>query len=189
LGLASYLLTPIQRLGKYILILEKIKKELIKAKKPIEKVCAAIEVVRKVMRKGNDFIAMDSIKNSDIDLLMQGSFIMRAVFNVLKPRKFVSMVFLFENAIIFTEKISVSNNSLTEMGGSNEAKNVIPLKFLRKIRSKNVFPLVNSIRGHTVYLKQLYTLCPRIGFTRAKKIFFLRDCTLFGCLPRLFPRW
>jgi hypothetical protein len=113
LGLASYLLTPIQRLGKYILILEKIKKELIKAKKPIEKVCAAIEVVRKVMRKGNDFIAMDSIKNSDIDLLMQGSFIMRAVFNVLKPRKFVSMVFLFENAIIFTEKISKNLEQFT----------------------------------------------------------------------------
>jgi hypothetical protein len=31
---------------------------------------------------------------------------------------------------------------------SNEAKNVIPLKFLRKINF--FFPLVNSIRGHTV---------------------------------------
>jgi hypothetical protein len=30
-------------------------------------------------------------------------------------------------------------------------KNVIHLKFLRKIKNKNVFPLVNSIRGHTVY--------------------------------------
>jgi hypothetical protein len=37
------------------------------------------------------------------------------------------------------------------MGVSDEAKNVIPLMFLRKI--KNIFfsPLVNSIRGHTVY--------------------------------------
>jgi hypothetical protein len=33
------------------------------------------------------------------------------------------------------------------MGVSDEAKNVIPLKFLRKIKNKNVFPLVNSIRG------------------------------------------
>jgi hypothetical protein len=40
---------------------------------------------------------------------------------------------------------------ITEMGVSDEAKNVIPLKFLRKIKNKNVFPLVNSIRGHTVY--------------------------------------
>jgi hypothetical protein len=39
------------------------------------------------------------------------------------------------------------------MGVSDEAKNVIPLKFLRKIKNKIFFPLVNSIRGHTVYLK------------------------------------
>jgi hypothetical protein len=37
------------------------------------------------------------------------------------------------------------------MGVSDEAKNVIPLKFLRKIKNKKCFPLVNSIRGHTVY--------------------------------------
>jgi hypothetical protein len=42
-------------------------------------------------------------------------------------------------------------NVITEMGVSDEAKNVIPLKFLRKIKNKNCFPLVNSIRGHTVY--------------------------------------
>jgi hypothetical protein len=37
------------------------------------------------------------------------------------------------------------------MGVSDEAKIVIPLKFLRKI--KNIFfPLVNSIREHTVYV-------------------------------------
>jgi hypothetical protein len=43
---------------------------------------------------------------------------------------------------------------ITEMGVSNEAKNVIPLKFLCKIKNKNVFPLVNSIRGHTVDKKK-----------------------------------
>jgi hypothetical protein len=37
------------------------------------------------------------------------------------------------------------------MGVSDEAKNVIPLKFLPKIKKKT-FPRVNSIRGHTVYL-------------------------------------
>jgi hypothetical protein len=39
----------------------------------------------------------------------------------------------------------------TEMGVSDEAKNVIPLKFLRKIKNQKFFPLVNSIQGHTVY--------------------------------------
>jgi hypothetical protein len=37
------------------------------------------------------------------------------------------------------------------MGVSDEAKNVIPLKFLRKIKNF-FFPRANSIRGHTVYL-------------------------------------
>jgi hypothetical protein len=36
------------------------------------------------------------------------------------------------------------------MGVSDEAKNVIPLKFLRKIKNQKCFPLVNSIQGHTV---------------------------------------
>jgi hypothetical protein len=39
---------------------------------------------------------------------------------------------------------------IAEMGVSDESKNVIPLKFLRKIKTF-FFPLVNSIRGHTVY--------------------------------------
>jgi hypothetical protein len=38
------------------------------------------------------------------------------------------------------------------MGVSDEAKNVIPLKFLPKIKNKNFSPLVNSIRRHTVYV-------------------------------------
>jgi hypothetical protein len=36
------------------------------------------------------------------------------------------------------------------MGVSDEAKNVIPLKFLRKFKNNIFFPVVNSIRGHTV---------------------------------------
>jgi hypothetical protein len=39
---------------------------------------------------------------------------------------------------------------ITEMGVSNKAKNFIPLKFLRKIKNKKCFSLVNSIRGHIV---------------------------------------
>jgi hypothetical protein len=51
----------------------------------------------------------------------------------------------FENTL-YTEIL------ITEMGISNEAKNVIPLNFLRKIKNIYIFfRLVNSIRGHTVY--------------------------------------
>jgi hypothetical protein len=42
------------------------------------------------------------------------------------------------------------------MGVSDEAKNVIPLKFLRKIKNNFFFPLVNSIRGHTVRIYHLH---------------------------------
>jgi hypothetical protein len=52
------------------------------------------------------------------------------------------------------------------MGVSDEAKNVIPLKFLRKIKNKNCFPLVNSIRGHTVYSKGSYTGLFSVEFPR-----------------------
>jgi hypothetical protein len=41
------------------------------------------------------------------------------------------------------------------MGVSDEAKNVISLMFLRKIKNNYFFPLVNSIRGHTVYTEGL----------------------------------
>jgi hypothetical protein len=46
---------------------------------------------------------------------------------------------------------------ITEMGLSDEAKNVIPLKFLRTIKNKKKFPLVNSIRGQ-LYIRLLTTM-------------------------------
>jgi hypothetical protein len=36
----------------------------------------------------------------------------------------------------------------------------IPLKFLRKIKNKNVFPLVNSIQGPTV---EVYSAIPKVS--------------------------
>jgi hypothetical protein len=52
------------------------------------------------------------------------------------------------------------------MGVSDEAKNVIPLKFLRKIKNKNVFPLVNSIRGHTAY-SVFINVCYHVAFEKS----------------------
>jgi hypothetical protein len=43
---------------------------------------------------------------------------------------------------------------ISEMGVSNEVKNVISLNFLRIMRNKNVLPLVNSTQGHTVYFTE-----------------------------------
>lgn len=87
------------------------KKRLSKINKNTENLEKAIDLIRKIMRKGNDFIAIDSIKEPCINLHMQGSFIMRASFSITKPRKFTSVVFLFENAVIFTEAINVRSVS------------------------------------------------------------------------------
>jgi hypothetical protein len=54
---------------------------------------------------------------------------------------------------VFTENVNLrmqlqyinTEILVTEMGVSNEAKNIIPLKFLRKT-------LVNSIRGHIIHM-------------------------------------
>ncbi|XP_018329246.1 triple functional domain protein-like isoform X2 [Agrilus planipennis] len=108
LGLASYLLTPVQRLGKYILLLEQIQKELTQEGTPSNKIQKAIEMVRKQMSRGNDFLAIDSIKESPVNLAQQGSFIMREKFNIIKPRKFEAMLFLFEEIVVITSPDTVS---------------------------------------------------------------------------------
>jgi hypothetical protein len=65
------------------------------------------------------------------------------------------------------------------MGVSDEAKNVIPLKFLRKIK-KIFFPLVNSIPGQ-LYIKHfktnifryhLFSSTPRLGYSKTKRLLF-----------------
>lgn len=103
LDIASYLLAPIQRLGKYILLLDKINMELGKKGKSSKLINAALEIVKKEMSKGNDYVAICSIKNSPIKLADEaGSFKMRETFTILKPKKFESVVFLFEEIIVFT---------------------------------------------------------------------------------------
>lgn len=96
-------------------MLEKIQKEQKKCGGPLESISNAIKLIRGTMRKGNDFIAIDSIKECKVDLTLHGSFMIRAVFSVLRPRKFLSMVFLFENIIVFTERASVSINNLAKI--------------------------------------------------------------------------
>jgi hypothetical protein len=105
LGLASHLMCPIQRLAKYSLLMESIQKEVEKSGKSVNGIVSARCMIKKVMQKSNDLIAIDSITDCEVDLSKQGSFIMRGLFNVIKPRKFQCMVFLFEDMIVFTERI------------------------------------------------------------------------------------
>lgn len=110
LDLGSYLLTPIQRLGKYILFLKGINEQLNKKYLCSPTVQAALDMVRELMSRANDYIAIDSIKNCPINLSKDGgSFVMREKFNILRPTKFESMVFFFEKIIVFAVESYVSN--------------------------------------------------------------------------------
>lgn len=72
----------------------------------------ALDIIKGEMSKGNDFVAIESIENSPINKEDYGSFKMREKFNILKPRRFEAMVFLFENIIVFTMCDPVSNRYL-----------------------------------------------------------------------------
>lgn len=84
-------------------MLEQLQKESVKNEGAVsEAVKKAIEVVRRQMSRGNDFIAIDSIKECPVNLADQGSFIMREKFNVIKPKKFEAVLFLFDRILVFT---------------------------------------------------------------------------------------
>ncbi|CAH1961991.1 unnamed protein product [Acanthoscelides obtectus] len=102
LDFSAYLLTPLQRLGKYILFLENIQNQFEALGIPVDITKAALEIVKREMTKGNDFVAIESIYNSPISRLDYGTFVMRENFTIIKPRKMEVMVFLFKNIIVFT---------------------------------------------------------------------------------------
>lgn len=107
LDLASYLLAPIQRITKYKLMLENIKKELKKIGITSDILENAINIIQKELITGNDYIAIDSIsKWPQMQKTELGSFIMRDMFTIKYKKKYESMVFLFERMIIFTIPVS-----------------------------------------------------------------------------------
>nr|CAH7748527.1 unnamed protein product [Callosobruchus chinensis] len=102
LDFSAYLLTPLQRLGKYILFLENIQNQFQSLGISVESTQMALDIVKREMTKGNDYVAIESIQNSPISKLDYGTFIMRENFIIIKPRKMEVMVFLFKNIIVFT---------------------------------------------------------------------------------------
>ncbi|KAF5271384.1 hypothetical protein FQA39_LY08182 [Lamprigera yunnana] len=102
LGLSSHLLTPIQRLGKYILLLKQINEELTKSGIVCDAVVCALNIVKSQMSIGNDYIAVDSIKKCPVALLEHGSFVMSDKFTILKPKKYEAVIFFFEEIIVIT---------------------------------------------------------------------------------------
>lgn len=109
LDFSAYLLTPVQRLGRYILFIENIEKELKKVDGTCENIQKALKIVKSVMSRGNDCVAIESIQKSPISKVDYGSFIMREKFTLIKPRRLEIMVFLFSNIVVFTVEDPVSS--------------------------------------------------------------------------------
>jgi hypothetical protein len=75
MDLASYLLKPVQRMGKYALLLQQMMKACAGPSteriQELEDLRHAEEMVRFKLRHGNDLLAMDSIRECDVSLLLR----------------------------------------------------------------------------------------------------------------------
>ncbi|KZC04909.1 Puratrophin-1 [Dufourea novaeangliae] len=125
MDLASYLLKPVQRMGKYALLLQQLVKagtdlsEQISGKdekeekedglKPMVEgeadLRAAEQMVRFQLRHGNDLLAMDSLRDCDVNVKEQGRLLRQNEFLVWqgKGKKCLRQVFLFEDLILFSK--------------------------------------------------------------------------------------
>ncbi|KAG5886772.1 hypothetical protein JTB14_032264 [Gonioctena quinquepunctata] len=112
MDLASYLLKPVQRMGKYALLLQQMMKALSimnsseRSIQEVEDLKLAEEMVRFQLRHGNDLLAMDSIRECDVNLKEQGRLLRQNEFLVWEGRsgkKSLRQVFLFEDLILFSK--------------------------------------------------------------------------------------
>ncbi|KAK9730728.1 RhoGEF domain [Popillia japonica] len=95
----SYLLNPVQRPGRYRLLLEKLEKELAKTGETCQALSDAVKLVSDKITEANTLMTIDSIKKCPINLKTMGPFIMKEAFNI--KRKYKSVVFLFKNIVVF----------------------------------------------------------------------------------------
>ncbi|KAB1281269.1 Pleckstrin homology domain-containing family G member 4B [Camelus dromedarius] len=107
MDLASYLLKPVQRLGKYALLLRDLVKEASHCptrEQELGELRAAEDVVCFQLRHGNDLLAMDALRGCDVDLREQGRLRCQDEFLVCCGRKkYLRRVFLFEDLILFSK--------------------------------------------------------------------------------------
>ncbi|OCT82485.1 rho guanine nucleotide exchange factor 40 isoform X2 [Xenopus laevis] len=105
MDLASYLLKPIQRMSKYALLLKDLIKECGEAQEQeLAYLRAAEEMVKFQLRHGNDLLAMDAIRDCDVNLKEQGQLVRQDEFTVCLGRKKCQRhVFLFEDLILFSK--------------------------------------------------------------------------------------
>ncbi|XP_064641777.1 puratrophin-1-like isoform X2 [Lineus longissimus] len=104
MDLSSYLLKPVQRMGKYALLLKQIIKECPETEPDFQDLKNAEEMVKFQLRHGNDLLAMDSLKDCDVNLQEQGRLLRQERFLVWQGRrKSLRHVFLFDDLIVFSK--------------------------------------------------------------------------------------
>uniref|UniRef100_UPI00398E5893 pleckstrin homology domain-containing family G member 4B isoform X2 n=1 Tax=Pristiophorus japonicus TaxID=55135 RepID=UPI00398E5893 len=105
MNLASYLLKPIQRMSKYALLLKDLIKECSEAQEQeLNYLRAAEEMVKFQLQHGNDLLAMDAIRDCDVNLKEQGQLVRQDEFIIWSGRKkYQRHVFLFEDLILFSK--------------------------------------------------------------------------------------
>ncbi|XP_076357905.1 uncharacterized protein LOC143250793 isoform X3 [Tachypleus tridentatus] len=105
MDLASYLLKPVQRMGKYALLLKQLLKECPECEPEHEDLKAAEEMVKFQLRHGNDLLAMDALRECDVNLKEQGRLLRQDEFLVWqgRSRKSLRHVFLFEDLVLFSK--------------------------------------------------------------------------------------
>nr|XP_006825855.1 PREDICTED: puratrophin-1-like [Saccoglossus kowalevskii] len=104
MDLASYLLKPTQRMGKYALLLKDLIKESPETEPELQDLKAAEDIVKFQLRHGNDLLAMDSIKDCDVNVKEQGQLLRQDEFLVYHGRKkYLRHVFLFEDLVLFSK--------------------------------------------------------------------------------------
>ncbi|XP_039266368.2 puratrophin-1-like [Styela clava] len=102
MDLASYLLKPVQRMGKYALLLHNIAKH---SDAPYRSLLREAEsLVKFQLRHGNDLLAMDSIVGCDVNLKEQGELKRQDEFLIFHGRrKYVRHIFLFEDLVLLSK--------------------------------------------------------------------------------------
>ncbi|XP_062544132.1 uncharacterized protein LOC134211360 [Armigeres subalbatus] len=114
MDLASYLLKPVQRMGKYALLLQQLMKACSSAQETtnpeiledMEELQKAEEMVRFQLRHGNDLLAMDSLRDCDVNVKEQGRLLRQNEFLVWEGKagkKSLRQVFLFEELVLFSK--------------------------------------------------------------------------------------
>ncbi|XP_054877649.1 quattro [Poeciliopsis prolifica] len=115
MDLWSYLLKPVQRISKYSLLLQDVMRECgPEQTKEVAEIKAALEVIHFQLRHGNNLLAMDAIRQCDVNLKEQGQLIRQDEFLVtFRKKKCLRHIFLFQDLVLFskTRKTDVGNDT------------------------------------------------------------------------------